>query len=184
MCHGEDMRDKRLDQRLGDDRQSPRLNGRVSTPPPREKQRPKYHEPAYVDVYHSDASKGYAFGTMRLDGKEVEVFIGSKAHSELDAATRRWSRLPPYTPEIGARLEAKVCLNVEAGKKPFAAFWRYEREMFTEQAVEDGFWADDKEDEQATRRSRNMQEDEQSGGISANRYGSRFSFLYPASEKL
>lgn len=94
---------------------------------------PKYVE-AYVAIHSSRPDRGFAFGTIRINDVSTEVFVGSKCHAAKDG-NGRWEKKEPMTPIEDDLLFAKICTEVDPGKKPFAVFWEVRMNMHTD----DGF---------------------------------------------
>jgi hypothetical protein len=79
---------------------------------------------ARVTIHSSRRDKGFAFGTATIDGVTTEVFVGSRGNATKDGNGRWEITNKPVTPSEGDYLDAKICTEVDPGKKPFAAFWQ------------------------------------------------------------
>ncbi|MCC7356217.1 MAG: hypothetical protein IT410_01205 [Candidatus Doudnabacteria bacterium] len=87
---------------------------------------PKYVE-VHVEIYKSLAHKGYAFGTAIINGTRKDVFVGKKGHSyqNENGYWEKYREGMQRAPFEGDVVRARVCLRVDPGKSPFAAFWYF-----------------------------------------------------------
>jgi hypothetical protein len=112
-------------------------------------QEPQRAPTRYVEVevviHHANPSKDFAFGSAVIDGRRTDIYVGAKACAKKDGD--RWTKegVMPDTPMAHDTLLARVCLGVEAGKKPFAAFWQYATESPADEDDFDSndYWDDD-----------------------------------------
>jgi hypothetical protein len=92
---------------------------------------------AYVTITHSKPELGFAFGKALIGGELSSVYVSARCHSICNEVDFWEITTEVVTPEVGDEILAKINTKVSNGKKPYAAFWRFESRASDSEELDD-----------------------------------------------